>query len=135
MIKKVSHIILSFVLIATTAGITINLHYCAGDLYSIGLDSKADNCSENEDHKGHMNKMNHNKCDDESINLKISDDFTKTVQKINIHNDFVIILFNTLFQDVINFFASNNIETDFYNFINSPPATRHILSLFQSYLL
>lgn len=135
MIKKVSHILLSFVLLIATTGLTINLHYCDGDLYSLGIDSKADNCSEDKDHMDHMNNMKHNNCDDETIIVKISDDFTKTLQKITISNSFVIIFFNSLLQDEINFFASKKDETDIDNSNNSPPDTRQILSLFQSYRL
>lgn len=146
MIKKVSHILLSFVLLITTVGLTINLHYCAGDLYSIAIDSKADNCCDDDEHLGQMKDMDHHNichtdgndmknCEDETVIVKISDKFTKTVQNININNSFVIILFNTLPQSEINFFSANEDETDFDNFNNSRPFTRQILSLFQTYRL
>lgn len=146
MLSKINNIILSFVLLITTAGLTINLHYCAGDLYSVAIDSEAANCCEDENHMGHMNKVDQNNqchnegaennhCDDETLIVKISDDFTKTAQNINISNSNVIILFNTLLADTFNLFASNDKSINLLNYNDSPPDKRQIFSFIQSYLL
>lgn len=145
MLSKINNIILSFVLLITTAGLTINLHFCAGNLYSIAIDSEAANCCEDENHMGYMN-VNHNNqchneveennhCDDETLIVKISDDFTKTAQNINISNTNVIILYNTLLPDAFNLFASLEANLNLLNYNDYPPDKRQIFSLIQSYLL
>lgn len=146
MISKISNIILSFVLLITTAGLTINVHFCAGNLYSVAIDSEADNCCKDEKHMGHLNKVNHNNqchnereennhCGDETLIVKISDNFTKTAQNINISNSNIIILYNTLLTNVFNLFASDEKSINLLNYNDSLPDKRQILSLIQSFLL
>ena len=49
MIRKISHIILSFVLLLTTTGLTITEHYCGNRLVSVNVLSEPDKCCDNSD--------------------------------------------------------------------------------------
>ncbi|NOZ48111.1 MAG: hypothetical protein GXO79_15240 [Chlorobi bacterium] len=146
MIKKVSYIILSVLLLISTVGLTINLHYCAGVLYSYGIDVKAENCCKNEIPKEQTINMNrqimchtigndNNKCDDESVIVKINDSFTNAIQKTEISNNLLTFFIKTLIQHKINYLAVNKEAPNFDNSHNYSPDTGLILSLFQSYLL
>ena len=49
MLKKASHIILSMLLLLSTAGLAISKHYCGGELISTSLFVEADSCCESDD--------------------------------------------------------------------------------------
>lgn len=68
MLRKAGHIILGFIIVVVTMGITINKHYSGGNLYSISLFFEVESCCERD-------------CDccyDESHTYKIDDDFLIT---------------------------------------------------------
>ncbi|MCF6332602.1 MAG: hypothetical protein L3J11_04890 [Draconibacterium sp.] len=44
MLKKLSHIILSILLLATTMGVAISKHYCGGSLMSVSLSPEDEPC-------------------------------------------------------------------------------------------
>lgn len=46
MLRKAGHIILVFILVVVTMGVTINKHYSGGTLYSISLFFEAESCCE-----------------------------------------------------------------------------------------
>lgn len=46
MLRKIANIVLAFLLLLSTAGVTISKHYCGGELKSIALDKNADKCCE-----------------------------------------------------------------------------------------
>ncbi|NOZ48106.1 MAG: hypothetical protein GXO79_15215 [Chlorobi bacterium] len=146
MIKKVSYTILSLFLLVTTVGLTINFHYCNGNLYSYGIDTKAENCDHVNGHMKQAMNMNHkvmfqiygsetDSCNNETTFVKISDYFTNTVQEISISNNFVSTPFRTLYEDETNLFTSYKKETNFDNTNNNWPGTGQFLSLIQSFLL
>ncbi|UCH13749.1 MAG: hypothetical protein JSV22_11655 [Bacteroidales bacterium] len=49
MIRKISHIILSFVLLLTTTGLAITENYCGDRLVSVNVLSEPDKCCDNSD--------------------------------------------------------------------------------------
>lgn len=63
LIRKASHIILSFILILTTAGMTITKHYCGSKLVSINIFTEPDKCCNNSDC-----------CHNETVTVKINAD-------------------------------------------------------------
>jgi len=72
MLKKISHIILAFIVLITTMGMTVSAHYCGGELKSIQVINESDSCCG--DACG--------SCHDEIIKVDIEDDFT--IQTLNI---------------------------------------------------
>lgn len=143
MLKKVSHIGLIILLLVSTTGLTIDLHYCNHKLYDIGVLSEAHNCCmpiENETNNikhNHCDKDSHQKgnCEDETIQVKHVDDFTAS----SFNTDFNRLSF-------ISLFLSISAVTDLYGLSeiiigevpewnNSPPKHQVALSLLQKYLL
>lgn len=46
MLRKAGHIILGFIIVVVTMGVTINKHYSGGNLCSISLFFEAESCCE-----------------------------------------------------------------------------------------
>ena len=67
MFRKAGHIILGFILVVVTMGVTINKHYSGGKLYSVSLFFNAESCCE--EYSG---------CSDEAVTFKINDNFLAT---------------------------------------------------------
>ena len=63
LVRKVSQIILSFILLLTTAGMTITEHYCGSNLVSVNILSEPDTCCDNSDC-----------CHSETITVKLNAD-------------------------------------------------------------
>jgi hypothetical protein len=66
MIKKISHIILAFVVLVTSVGMTVSSHYCGSTLESVSIIIAPDQCCDNLD----------GCCHDESFTIKIEDNFS-----------------------------------------------------------
>lgn len=92
MAKKFSHIALSFLLLISTMGMIINLHYCEGKLYDVGILSEAKNCCFDDDQRhAHENENQHkhihahlvcdsknagqNHCENEAVAIEPVDQF------------------------------------------------------------
>lgn len=71
MLRKISHILIAFVVMITTMGLTVSAHSCGGVLKSIQLLSEAENCCGDSCPN----------CENEIIKVEIEDDFT--IQMIN----------------------------------------------------
>ncbi len=71
MIRKISHILIAFVVMITTMGLTVSAHSCGGVLKSIQLLSEAENCCGDSCPN----------CENEIIKVEIEDDFT--IQNLN----------------------------------------------------
>jgi hypothetical protein len=65
MLKKISHIVLSLLLLVATMGMTVSKHYCKGNLYSISFNGSDKSCCDMA-----------NCCHDETQNIKLNDDFS-----------------------------------------------------------
>ena len=65
MLKKLSHIILSLLLLVTTMGMAVSKHYCQGDLMSVSLFGQ-------DDHACNMGSCCHN----ETHIYQVKDDFS-----------------------------------------------------------
>jgi len=63
--KKIGHIIMIFLLLISTAGVSINKHYSGGELYSTAIIVDADSCCENPC----------GCCDEKSEQLKVEADY------------------------------------------------------------
>ena len=124
MLKRISHIILSLVLLVSTMGMAVSKHYCQGDLYSVSVDG-----------------LNNDKCDmgdcchDEAHFFKVQEDFyTPQISTIPVLAE-LDILGHDLFSEVL--LNAPEQEVAGINFIETPPLLpiQKTLSLKQVYRL
>ena len=73
MVKRISHILISLLLIIATTGVTFTRHYCGGNLISSSLLGKTHNCC------GTHCKS----CHTEVSTYKVADNFAATTFKID----------------------------------------------------
>jgi len=143
MLKKILHIVLVALLLVSTMGITISLHYCGGKLYDTGVFTEADNCCLPAE-KGHeMEKANHCQanehhkcgCENRTIFFRTVDDYTSIVFDLKDDGLPRIQLFelNSIISDRCS--TSNVPKVDFPTLNISPPGIHTVLSLFQTYLI
>ncbi len=70
MLKQLFHIALAFYLLAITAGVAINKHYCGGEVVSFSVYLKAHGCSDMDE------TWEKSCCKDVSTFFQLDDDFT-----------------------------------------------------------
>jgi len=91
MIKKISHIIISFTLLFATMGLTISIHYCGDHIKSVSVVQKTHPC-----------KCHCPACHDKTTSLKVSDPFQSSFTKINpVLNNHVIAYNCTFFNNIL----------------------------------
>lgn len=128
MIKKISHIIISLVLIISTAGITIQAHYCMNELKSVGFYTDAQSCCED--------GMECSQCENHSFQIqKLKVDFIQTA--FTFDHQIELDLFNThFFHFLLNNLADRNSKEVLLALDLSPPAcSRPQIEDLQSFLL
>ncbi len=138
MIKKIVHIILAFFILVSTTGLTINLHYCHDQLYDLAVFAPAHSCCEPgvevQCHSTEgLSDMNH--CNDESLALESTDDYTISSFAFNFENsyNFDILLSSVLYHSFQN--SDNSNSLDACRFYKPPPYQEVILSQIQSFLI
>lgn len=151
MIKRVAHIVLIPVLLLSTMGMTLNLHYCKDELYDIGVFAEATNCcidkkhelpaSDSHHHEGHnhnCNVDNHkpSDCQDEKIQIESVDDFVVSNSSFTFNQEYSSLLFPVYFV-VLDLFSFSEITTSekIPKRDISPPKIQVVLSLLQTYLI
>jgi len=75
MLRKVTHITLVFLLLATTMGVTFYKHYCGQNLESVSINSLPKSCCDG----------SCNCCHNESFSVKIHDDFSVSAFSFDFH--------------------------------------------------
>jgi hypothetical protein len=138
LIKKIAHIVFAALILVSSTGFTISVHYCHDQLIDLGLFSPAHSCCEKPDHGScpagdALSKMNH--CKDESIVVESTDDYEAFAPNFNLENissiDLLLsvsILFNIQGSDVA-------IVTEAPWHKEPPPYRAVVLSQIQSYLI
>jgi hypothetical protein len=81
MLRKISHIILAFVVLITTMGMTVSAHYCGGELKSIQLIEQSESCCGD----------SCDSCHNEIIKVEVEDDFTIQTFTIDFTQDFALL--------------------------------------------
>lgn len=81
MFKKISHIILALLVLVTTMGLTISVHYCGDELKSINLITESDNCCGDSCPD----------CQNEIVEIDIEDAFTISTFNIDLTPDFILL--------------------------------------------
>jgi len=122
MLRKVIHITLVMLLLATTTGMTFYSHYCGSTFKSAGINAEPNSCCGDDC----------SSCHNESVLVKIHDDYSITALNFDFHS-LVIIL-----PIVQQFFLEKLIVVSQLSFFKNglpPPPVQTILSLLQTYLL
>lgn len=124
MLKKLSHIILSAVLLISTMGIAISKHYCEGSFVSSSVFHEAKSCCGDSDC-----------CHNEDQFYQVKDDFSAPVVLEAPVLAELDILGHDLLADLI--IESPVTENSSFRFTDSPPPPiiQKVLSLKQVYLL
>ena len=81
MLRKISHILLAIVVMITTMGLTVSVHYCGDEFKSIDLISQSDNCCGDSCPD----------CKNEIVEVDIEDDFTISTFNIDLTSDFILL--------------------------------------------
>jgi len=92
MIRKFVHAALAFMILVSTTGFTISLHYCHDRIYDLAVFSEAHSCCEpgSKAHchaSGDMDPAKH--CEDESISVESTDDYIGSsfqIEPVNTHS-------------------------------------------------
>lgn len=125
MLRKISHIFLSFLLLVATAGMAVSKHYCQGDLMSVSLFGKDKNACD-------MGSC----CHDETHVYQVKEDFSSPVvtsvpnlAELDVLGQDLIILENLLKE------PETEVTTSYVDFSPPPKDIQTSLSLKQVYLL
>jgi hypothetical protein len=139
MIKLISHIILSGLILLSVTGLTINVHYCQDSLYDISLNSPAESCYENGAHENcchpDSDMENSNHCDDETVKVESTDDFFVSSFLFDFENVHQIDLLTAIHILSENQQTANKIESEVLNFKKPPTTPEVVLSHIQSFLI
>lgn len=122
MIRKIIHITIVMLLFATTTGMTFYSHYCGSTFKSASINTEPNFCCGDDC----------NSCHNESVIVKIHDDFSATTFNFDFHT---IVFALPVVQQLI--FEELTIAPQFMLLANDlpPPPVHTILSLLQTYLL
>jgi hypothetical protein len=126
MLKKVSHIILSSLLLISSIGMVVSKHYCGTTLVSVNVDKEADSCC----------GAGADCCHNENEFFQVKDDFVVAANQISFENSFAL---DVLFYQAIPFLMSTIGDNESV-FIASnesfpPPLIQTVLSSLQTYRL
>ncbi len=122
MIRKVIHITLVMLLLATSTGMTIYTHYCGSTFESISVDKVPHSCC-GDDCKD---------CHNESVTIKIHDDYSATAFTFDFH------LFELALPAVQTLLVEKPImQKNLFALVNDlpPPPIQTLLSSLQTYRL
>ncbi|MBL7113166.1 MAG: hypothetical protein ISS19_14615 [Bacteroidales bacterium] len=138
--RKIIHTIFAVILLVSTTGMTINLHYCHEQLIDASLYKSAKHCcdiGENDKpchHGTTLDKPFH--CKDESIIVKLADNFLVSSDYFESDTDYNKFLINYNLTPLSNWmFLNNNPANTVCKFSLYPPPQRSVLSKSQSFLI
>lgn len=124
MLRRISHITLSVLLLATTIGLAVSRHYCSGSFVSASIFHEAKSCCGDSDC-----------CRNENHFFKVNDDFSAAqIQDIPQLAE-TDILGHELFSFESTVADENNLNPIVFIDSPPPPKIQETLSLHQTYLL
>ena len=137
--RKIMHMFIAFVLLVSTTGMTVNLHFCKGHLHDMGLNKPAESCCDMRSHDhpfvpGFYKDMPCH-CSNLSINIYLSDDYLESTG----YSDNPDIKCNVILlpcdQHATRVTSSDIIAESVRKFSIPPPPQKALLSEIQSYLI
>lgn len=130
MIKSVSHIVLSCLLLVSVPGMTINKHYCHGQLIDRTVNHPAHSCCGNDTDQSQCNH-----CQDETISIEPVSDFLGTKFSPDLDPSFSISLFITSPISANNVVKADRPEIQLINYKKPPGSPEVVLSRIQTFLI
>jgi hypothetical protein len=121
MVKRISHIIISFLLIVATTGVTLTRHYCGNQLISSSVLGKAHNCC------GTHCKS----CHDEISSFRVTDNFVASAFKMDQAQQLVLNWLATPGIDLFSITFDHNFTVNKFLFNSSPPIAENSPALLQ----
>jgi hypothetical protein len=99
LLKKSAHSVIAVLILVSSTGFTISVHYCHDQLIDLGLFTPAYSCCEKTGHGScdagdALSARSH--CRDETIVVESTDDYVDSVPDFNLRNSSVIDLFLTV---------------------------------------
>jgi hypothetical protein len=124
MLKKVTYIFISILLLTTTMGFSVSRHYCNNKIVEIKIDKVADTCCDDD-----------TCCSTETIVVQLQEDATSAANVI-IPAQVELSTFISAFIVLFNIHQPESEIVSFNVTDSSPPLSIHtVLSIIQSYLL
>ena len=124
MLRKITHIILSSMLLVTTMGYTVSRHYCGDRLISISINAEAESCC----------GINSGCCHDEPEYCQLEEDYVSPVVLQNVQIANFKILFPIVFSHYYDEPGPEFYKADEFTESPIPPKIQTILSTLQTYL-
>lgn len=125
MYRTIAHTVLALFLLVATTGITINMHYCGGNLVSTSINTEAKSCCDD-----------YGCCENKNLHYELENDYVASILFENNNNIVELeVLFPMLF--VMDFHLSPSQAKATFAFIDfyPPPKIQIRLSLLQTYLI
>jgi hypothetical protein len=135
MIRKTLHIVVASLILISTMGITINMHYCHDQLIDLAFNSPAHSCCDINDEGASQSQDKCPGCQDESIVVDPGDDYEVTALAFNFENlhNIDLIFTSALFTSLQGIDEPTKNEVPWYK--KPPPYQEVVLSQIQSYLI
>jgi hypothetical protein len=138
MIKLIGHMVLSGLLLVTSTGMTINMHFCQGHLYDLALNAPAHSCCEPDAgetacHHHHDMTKSH-QCDDKSIRIESSQDYVSSGFTFDFGDSHSFELFGTSTLLIEPADTDKPFTTRLIDY-KKPPPQEVVLSQIQTYLI
>ena len=121
MVKRISHILVSLLLIIATTGVTFTRHYCGDHLISSSVLGKAHNCC----------GTHCNSCHTEVSSYKVADNFTASEFKIDLAQQLTLDWLATPCIDLFSISIESYFSVNKFLFNSSPPIAENTLALLQ----
>ena len=138
MIKLLSHITLSALLLLSATGLTINMHFCDGQLYDLAFIAPAHDCCEPDGSEDacphHQDQAMPHQCDDETVKVESTNDFFVSAYSFDFENSHSFDLFFTTQLFIENPKTGKLAVAGVLNY-KRPPPQEVVLSQIQSFLI
>ncbi len=139
MIRLISHITLSALLLLSATGMTINMHYCHDQLVDLAIMAPAESCCGSGLNENHANSdesiCNSGHCVDETVSFESTSDYVVSIFSINLDNDHSSDVFYSATFIVEYKSIRENSQTDILDFRKPPTHRGVVLSEIQTFLI
>jgi hypothetical protein len=138
MIRKIIHIFFALLILVSTTGFTINMHYCHGQLVDLALFAPAKSCCDRAGDTpcqgdNQIGRTSH--CQNESITVEQAGDFEGSSFSVNLENTYSIDLLLAFSTELNLGDAVDDIRIKPPWHKEPPPYREVILSRIQTYLI
>lgn len=137
MLKIIGHIALSALLLISSTGVKISMHFCQDHLYDLAINTPAHSCCSDDNntcHHDHSQARAHH-CDDRTIQLKNTDNFLVSGFYPGFKNYQSNDVFFITLDQTENSRIENVIYTRLLSFNKPPPGRDVLLSRIQAFLI